>query len=480
LTDALISGEAGVALLIDGAGLRSFSLGNTGEPVSRRPEEVHFLFGDARDLQVLENVTEDTVAARLKSAATRIDCLQLILILLDPTLADDTHLEAASEIEELLTQAGMARTVEGILYAHPLPASADPVRAIAACGGAAARTALLVSQLVSRQAKIAEVHQAWQQIPHSVFGTPEDREHAQAVFVREGLFRKLVVMRERELPPSEMLWRFQAITRKIENVPRHRIILTTWVDAFQQGSPKRRASDQSVDRTDIDHGDKVSFFLRKVYHGKKKTSTETHGAILDSSMGEFRPVRGHMGGLNEVGDREVVSLFLMGDAEAAVTVDSCIAWAAWPYQRRLSNRWEDVLQDVRLEVTRLLGQGKFRGSSLRAYLWRVVSHACLDQLRAESRWKWADLEAVDELAATAPPLEAVIHERDLVKKVLEQVPGDCRELWRLVVMGLSYREMSQRLGVAEGTLRVRLLRCREKAVALRRELLEDARGDAKR
>jgi hypothetical protein len=34
--------------------------------------------------------------------------------------------------------------------------------------------------------------------------------------------------------------------------------------------------------------------------------------------------------------------------------------------------------------------------------------------------------------------------------------------------------MSQRLGVAEGTLRVRVLRCREKAVAVRRELLGGA------
>ena len=42
--------------------------------------------------------------------------------------------------------------------------------------------------------------------------------------------------------------------------------------------------------------------------------------------------------------------------------------------------------------------------------------------------------------------------------------------WRLIAMGHSYREMSQRMGVAEGTLRVRVLRCREKAVAVRREL----------
>jgi RNA polymerase sigma factor (sigma-70 family) len=172
-------------------------------------------------------------------------------------------------------------------------------------------------------------------------------------------------------------------------------------------------------------------------------------------------------------DQEVVSRYLQGEVGAVATVDSWISRAAWPYRRRLSSRWEDVLQDVRLEVTRLLGQGKFRGeSSLRTYLWQVVSHTCLDQLRSQGRWQWTELEALDEGgAALAPPVTSHHEDRDLVQRVLARVSGECRELWRLIAMGHSYREMSQRQGVAEGTLRVRVLRCREKAMALRRELL---------
>lgn len=175
-------------------------------------------------------------------------------------------------------------------------------------------------------------------------------------------------------------------------------------------------------------------------------------------------------------DQEVVSRFLQGDTEAVGTVNSWISRAAWPYQRRLSGRWEDVLQDVRLEVTRLLGQGKFRGeSSLRTYLWQVVSHTCLDQIRAQSRWQWTELEEVDERGGLpAPAFGGGQEDRDLVQRVLERVSGDCRRMWRLIAMGHSYREMSQRLGVAEGTLRVRVLRCREKAVAARRDLLAGA------
>lgn len=174
-------------------------------------------------------------------------------------------------------------------------------------------------------------------------------------------------------------------------------------------------------------------------------------------------------------DQDMVARFLRGEADAVRTVDGWISRAAWPYQRRLVNRWDDVLQDIRLEITRLFSQGKFRGeSSLRTYLWRVVSHTCLDQIRAEGKRQWTDLDELLEGAGDGPLVDPapVRHEdRDLLRRVLERVSGDCREMWRMIVAGLSYRDMSLRMGVAEGTLRVRVLRCREKAIALRAELL---------
>jgi RNA polymerase sigma-70 factor (ECF subfamily) len=174
-------------------------------------------------------------------------------------------------------------------------------------------------------------------------------------------------------------------------------------------------------------------------------------------------------------DREIVSRYLRGEKEAVETVDGWISSAAWPYKRRLADRWDDVLQEVRLEITRLLRSGTFRGeSSLRTYLWRVVSHTCLDQIRAQSKWKWADPDNLDqekELVSTGPDISGRQEDKDLLLRVLDRVPQDCRELWRMIVAGLSYREMSLRTQVTEGTLRVRVLRCREKAVAARSDLL---------
>lgn len=173
-------------------------------------------------------------------------------------------------------------------------------------------------------------------------------------------------------------------------------------------------------------------------------------------------------------DQDLVARFLRGETDAVGTVDEWISRAAWPYQRRLSHRWDDVLQDVRLEITRLLGQGKFRGeSSLRTYLWRVINHTCLDQIRADGKRQWTDLEEIEKgTEGPIPDSEPDRQEdRDLLWRVLQKASRDCREMWRMILTGLSYRDMSVRLGVAEGTLRVRALRCREKALVLRAELL---------
>ena len=49
-------------------------------------------------------------------------------------------------------------------------------------------------------------------------------------------------------------------------------------------------------------------------------------------------------------------------------------------------------------------------------------------------------------------------------------------LWALLLAGRSYREMSELLGVGEGALRVRVLRCRRRAITLAAEVTESTPG----
>jgi RNA polymerase sigma-70 factor (ECF subfamily) len=175
-------------------------------------------------------------------------------------------------------------------------------------------------------------------------------------------------------------------------------------------------------------------------------------------------------------DEELIARFLQGEREAMSVIDGWISRAAWPYQRRLAAQWEDVLQEVRLQVTRLLRQGKFRSeASLKTYLWRVVNHTCVNQIRAQVKWQPMGLDGLIERSGPPEdsPLDQVLQKESeqVLLRVLEEMPSECRELWGMILAGLSYQQMSQRLGVSEGTLRQRVLRCRKKAVAVRDQLM---------
>lgn len=173
-------------------------------------------------------------------------------------------------------------------------------------------------------------------------------------------------------------------------------------------------------------------------------------------------------------DAELVAGLVAGGATAVAAVDAMIQRAARPFRRRLRNQWDDVLQDARMEVFTDLARGRFRGESrLATYVWRVVSHTCLDALRASARRRWTALEDLDPglEPAVADDRPASLDTADLARRVLEAVPPHCLRIWRLIVEGFSYREISRVLSVAEGALRVRALRCRRHALAIREELL---------
>lgn len=167
-------------------------------------------------------------------------------------------------------------------------------------------------------------------------------------------------------------------------------------------------------------------------------------------------------------DLQLAADFVGGRQRAVEAIDRWLARAAGPFRRRLGADMEDVLQEVRIEVLRLVRQGSFRGqSSLKTYLWQVTAHTCIDALRRRARRPAPDvLDEGEPLAAADPsPLDRVLaRETDQsLLAVLERASAPCRELWSLVLAGLSYREISARLGVTEGALRVRALRCRQRA-----------------
>lgn len=173
-------------------------------------------------------------------------------------------------------------------------------------------------------------------------------------------------------------------------------------------------------------------------------------------------------GMETHADAEIVERFLRGDSEAAAQVDGWIAGAAWPFRRRLAVEWEDLLQEIRLEVVRLLQARHFRGESrLKTYLWQVACHTCLDAVRRERRRSFVGLDAAAAVPSSATSPFDCVSERERVAaalRALSTLSGDCRDLWRKILRGMSYREIGDELKVSEAALRVRAHRCRKSAV----------------
>ena len=166
-------------------------------------------------------------------------------------------------------------------------------------------------------------------------------------------------------------------------------------------------------------------------------------------------------------DQDLASRLRDGDAAAAELVTGWVRQAAAPFRSRLSAEWDDLVQQSVVELLEALASNRYGGhGSLRGYVWRSTCHTCLDRLRVQRRRVWLDIESFDLPASGRSAFER-LREREGVHallRVLERAPETCRELWGMLLEGLSYRQMSERVGVAEGTLRVRVLRCRQRAL----------------
>ena len=170
-------------------------------------------------------------------------------------------------------------------------------------------------------------------------------------------------------------------------------------------------------------------------------------------------------------DPELIQGFLDGDRASVAQVDVWIAEVLRHSTLRLGDDVDDVAQQVRRKLLVALRGGQFQAAStLRTYIWRAAQHAAIDHLRQRRiRPAAASLDEVAEPAdpATSPERALMLRERrELFSRVLERLGDECRELLRLIAFDeLTYAEIADRLRSTEGAIKVRALRCREKAVA---------------
>ncbi len=189
--NALISGQAGLALVVDGDRLATIHAHEPDVLVDRHAGELPFLIGEGRDFVPVENASRAEIPRRLQQAQDREDTLELALMLMDPELSDDLRMETAGELEELLSSPDLTRYLESVLYARPLPDSADLEGGLSmAREHGSNEVAGCLERLRGNQLGIRAVRAAWDGIPWARLGTEEATWQLAAV--REGLFVDLL------------------------------------------------------------------------------------------------------------------------------------------------------------------------------------------------------------------------------------------------------------------------------------------------
>ena len=146
---------------------------------------------------------------------------------------------------------------------------------------------------------------------------------------------------------------------------------------------------------------------------------------------------------------------------------------------------EDAAQDTFMTAYR--NAGKLRGANVRAWLFRIASNTCIDEVRKRQRRPLVSLDrpsSDDDARPVEVPdedpgpekrtLQSELH--DAVQKALLDLPGDQRLAVTLCDLeGFQYEEIADAMGISVGTVKSRISRGRARlreAIRGRPELFE--------
>jgi hypothetical protein len=192
---AFISGQAGVAVMLDGDLAVSIDVENSC-PVARDQDEWPYLLEGADDAYELTDVSEGLVAAELDLAWRKDRSLHLTLIFLDGETEHDTRKDAADLLENHVADQRALRHVVNRLHVAPIPATADLSGAMRIARKGHPCVAALLGEISSLQAAIALSRQAWELLPPDLFGSALAKESFGFKAVGLGLFTAMSTDKE--------------------------------------------------------------------------------------------------------------------------------------------------------------------------------------------------------------------------------------------------------------------------------------------
>lgn len=185
---ALISGQAGLAVVVDGDHVVSIDAG-THRRITRSAHEWPYIFSDSSDVCELSDVSEADIVRELDLAWHRDRGLHLLLMLLDPEADRKVRRESAGYLEQFVTDALVLEYLRNRLHVAPLPESADLPGALRIAKKYQHRViSALLDAISEEQPAIRNCRQAWDILPPDLFGSSAEKEAFGFRAVENGLF----------------------------------------------------------------------------------------------------------------------------------------------------------------------------------------------------------------------------------------------------------------------------------------------------
>lgn len=125
----------------------------------------------------------------------------------------------------------------------------------------------------------------------------------------------------------------------------------------------------------------------------------------------------------------------------------------------------DILHEGFIKVFKNIGKYK-AGTSLSAWIRRIMINTAIDYYRKKSRRRTDDLEQAFSLSSNDPDAVSNCGEKEILESIQKLSPAYRTVFNMYVIEGYSHREIADKLEISESTSRSNLVKARLKLQAL--------------
>lgn len=277
---AVISGQLGRAVVVNGDRLRLLDLADNEGPREFSSVNLNYLLQGATDLLSVEADTEEKIFGLLDDEWKKDKALLLFLILIDSSEHGENRFEAAEALSELIENDGALSFIFYRLSSTPLPQIASIDEAIKFSDDFAAVKSL-IEAIQELQPSIETCREAWNGLDSSLFKDLQERDLFEQRATDIGLFYKFSAAIAANDAQAFTTAQFDAHTDKVlSDLWGNRDIIKQWSSQLVPGSTKILHEESIAgflaDEHDSYAGDEAAVYARQepAHEAFRKVTTQ--------------------------------------------------------------------------------------------------------------------------------------------------------------------------------------------------------------